>query len=211
MRTIGHLPRSTGRIRQTPGPLTSEQAMPSRTSLATRSVLLLVAAALTAAAVRGARPAPAGAGRTPRPLRRPHGDGERPGPHLRSGGRAVRPPGRSRRRLERPGPRGPAQPLARSRPRHPRPVQRIPARAAGRQPDPVPVRRGGLEPARARRALHRAALRFPLLSGAGRDPERDRPERPRLRHQGGPAARRGGDPGPATRRRTSCSTRRRPG
>jgi len=36
--------------------------MPSRTSLATRSVLLLVAAALTAAAVRGARPAPGGAG-----------------------------------------------------------------------------------------------------------------------------------------------------
>jgi hypothetical protein len=36
--------------------------MPSRTSLATRSVLLLVAAALTAAAVRGARPAPAGVG-----------------------------------------------------------------------------------------------------------------------------------------------------
>jgi hypothetical protein len=30
--------------------------MPNRTSLATRSVLLLVAAALTAAAVRGARP-----------------------------------------------------------------------------------------------------------------------------------------------------------
>ena len=36
--------------------------MPSRTSLATRSVLLLVAAALTAAAVRGARPAPAAVG-----------------------------------------------------------------------------------------------------------------------------------------------------
>lgn len=35
--------------------------MPSRPSLATRSVLLLVAAALMAAAVRGARPAPAGA------------------------------------------------------------------------------------------------------------------------------------------------------
>jgi hypothetical protein len=33
-----------------------EQAMPSRTSLAIRSVVLLVAAALTAAAVRGARP-----------------------------------------------------------------------------------------------------------------------------------------------------------
>ena len=35
--------------------------MPSRTSLPTRSVLLLVAAALTAAAVRGVRPAPDGA------------------------------------------------------------------------------------------------------------------------------------------------------
>jgi hypothetical protein len=34
--------------------------MPSRTSLATRSILLLVAAALTAAAVQGARPTPAG-------------------------------------------------------------------------------------------------------------------------------------------------------
>ena len=50
------------KIRRPLGPLTQEQAMPSRTSLATRSVLLLVAAALTAAAVRGARPAPAGAG-----------------------------------------------------------------------------------------------------------------------------------------------------
>ena len=76
----------------------------------------------------------------------------------------------------------------------PRPVQRIPARAAGRQPDALPVRRGGLESPRPWRAVHRAALRFPLLPGAPRDPQRDRPERRRLRRQGGPAARRGGDP-----------------